>query len=133
MKAILRAMFLRCYATSLGRPWLKSAGSAFDDARYRLSIPLAAPFVVLVAVVTLIVRSVNPAVLSGRMAALLICFSLILGGLGTYLVLGRLFKSCLETPEVALQFDQPMNTSEIILKIALWMCVGVYCLLMIFV
>jgi hypothetical protein len=126
-------MFLRCYATSLKRPWLKSAKSAFDDARYRLSVPLAAPFVVLMAAVVLIVKTVNPLLLSSRTAALLICFSLIAGGVGVYVILGRFFESYSKNSEVALQFDEPLSGVEIALQVILWTCVATYCLLMIFV
>lgn len=88
-----KAMFLRCYATSLRRPWLKDAESAFNDARYRLSIPVAAPFVVVIAAATLIARRVNPALQSSRMAAVIICSGLVLIGVGTYVTLGRMFRS----------------------------------------
>lgn len=130
---ILRSIFLRCYATSLGRPWLKDAKSAFDDARYRLSIPLAAPFVVLIAVVVLVVRTIDPSLFSSRTAALFICSSLVIGGIGAYLMLGRYFGSCSEEPESALQFNQPISAAEVALQVVLWMCVVAYCLLMIFV
>lgn len=133
LQPILRSMFLRCYATSLKRPWLSGAQSAFDDARYRLSILLAAPFVVLVAVTALIVKKVNPTLLPGRAAAYLIGFGLILGGVGAYVMLGRFFKGYLTDPEAALQFDQPISISEIVFQVTLWICVGAYCLLMIFV
>lgn len=133
LRVILRSMFLRCYATSLGRSWLKSSKSAFDDARYRLSIPLAAPFVALMAVVVLVVRTVDQSLFSSRTAALFICLSLVIGGVGAYVMLGRFFDSYSENPEAALQFDQPTSVAEIALQVALWICVVAYCLLMIFV
>jgi hypothetical protein len=127
----IRLMFLRFYSTSLKRPWLKGTNSAFADARYRFSVPLAAPFVAIVATLAVACRRVSPSSLSRQAAALLICITLVVAGIGTFIVLGRVFADYLKTPELALQSKQPPSVSEILVHIALWACVVAYCVLMI--
>jgi hypothetical protein len=127
---IIEAMFLKFYSASLKRPWLKSAESAFSDARYRLSVPLAAPFVALTAGVVVMCRRISPTPLSRQNAAILICLSLVAAGVGTFIALGRIFKKYLKAPDLALQSNQPPGISEIVLNIVLWSCVVAYCVLM---
>jgi small neutral amino acid transporter SnatA (MarC family) len=123
-------MFLRFYAASLKRPWIKSPQSAFDDARYRFSVPLAAPFVALNAALSVVVRHTSPATVSARAAAVIICVSLVAAGLLVFLILGRLFSDWRKTPEIAAPFEQPMSKWELVVQIALWSCVVIYCVLM---
>jgi hypothetical protein len=129
---VIRAVFLRAYATSLRRPWIKGADSAFRDARYRLSVPFAAPIVALVAMLIVIFRRVSPATLSRKYAALIVCFTLLAAGGGSFITLGKVFDNYLKTPELALEFDQPPSLSEIAFGVFLWLCVAAYCVLVIF-
>jgi hypothetical protein len=126
-------MFLRAYAASLSRPWLKNSESAFDDARYRLSIPLAAPFVAMMALLVLILRQIIPSILSRRAAALLICGSLIFVGVVVYVALGRFFKRYTEQPELARRLARSSSPGEATMEVFLWICVSMYCALLIFV
>jgi hypothetical protein len=127
---ILRTLFLRYYAASLKRPWIKSPLSAFDDARYRFSVPLAAPLVALTAVLSVVVRHTSPDALSARAAAIIICVSLVAAGLAVFHILGRLLSDWRSTPEIAARFEQPVNKWEIVVQVGLWSCVAMYCVLM---
>ena len=127
---ILRAVFLRFYAASLKRSWIKSSESAFDDARYRFSVLLGAPFVALTAILSVVVRHTSPNTLSAREAATIICISLVAAGLAVFHILGRLFSDWHKTPEIATRFEQPVSKGEIFVQVALWACVVMYCVLM---
>jgi hypothetical protein len=123
-------MFLRFYAASLKRPWIKSPQSAFDDARYRFSVPLAAPFVALTAALSVVVRRTSPETVSARAAVIIICVSLVAAGLLVFLILGRLFSDLRKTPEIAARFEQSASKREIVVQVMLWSCVAMYCVLM---
>jgi hypothetical protein len=125
----LRTVFRRFYAASLNRPWIKSPESAFDDARYRLSVPLAAPFVALTAVLVVVVRQTSPDALSARAAAIIVCVSLVAAGVAVFCILGRLFSDWRTTPEIAARLEQPVSQWEIIVQVFLWSCVVMYCAL----
>jgi hypothetical protein len=127
---LIEAMFLRFYATSLKRPWLTNAESAFTDARYRISVPLAAPAVALIATLVVICRRISPTILSRQNAALIICLSLIAAGIATFIIVGKMFGRFVKSPELALQFNEPLGVSEIVLNVVLWSCVVAYCVLM---
>ena len=127
---ILRTVFLRFYAASLKRPWIRNPQSAFDDARYRFSVPLAAPFVALTAIRSVVERRMRPDALSARTAAIVICVSLVSAGVTAFHILGRLFSDWSATPEMAQDFAQPVSKREIVVQVALWSCVVMYCGLM---
>lgn len=131
--AIVRTIFLRFYAASLNRPWIKSPRAAFNDARYRLSVPLAAPFVAASGVAVVELRRFAPMMLSHRTRCVLICGSLVLAGVVVFIVLGRIFCEYLETPELVLSFNEPVSLIEIGVQVVLWICVVSYCVIMMFV
>jgi len=94
--SIVRTVFMRFYAASLKRPRLKSAQSAFDfdDARYRFSVPLAAPFVALTAAIAVIVRHKSPHTLSAHAAAIIVCVSLVAAGSRFSFFLADFIQNC---------------------------------------
>jgi hypothetical protein len=79
------------YSSSLRRPWLRSEGAGFNDAIYRLSVSVAAPFVLMLGLLIGSVKAVFPVLLPGRAAAYVFVAGFGLIGFLTVFVLNRRF------------------------------------------
>jgi hypothetical protein len=96
---LVDAMFFRVYSSSLRRPWLRSEGAGFNDAIYRLSVSVAAPFVLMFGLLIGCVKAAFPLLLPGRAAAYLFVVGFFLIGFFTVFVLNRRFAAYEENAE----------------------------------
>lgn len=110
--AVLELTFRRFYASSLRRPWLRGRASAYSDAIYRLSIEVAAPYLLVLAVVIGLLESLFPNLLPGRSAVYLFAAVFVSAGISTVFALSGRFKRYVETPEIVLGDEVPRTRGE---------------------
>ena len=119
----LESMFLRFFASSLVRPWLRSPSAAYSDALFRVSIGVAAPFVCLVAILVLSTKATVPDLLPGRSAFFIVLT--VYGALSpaTYFTLDPRFRHYVETPErVRNDGEKPRTRGEVLFELVSWLC-----------
>jgi hypothetical protein len=95
----LERMFFRYYAGSIARPWIKTPESACNDAIYRMSILVAAPFVLCVAICGLLLIIFDPLGPIARQRAAVGVGEFILPNIFTYFILRSLFSNCTPTAQ----------------------------------
>jgi hypothetical protein len=90
---MIEGVFARYYASSSARPWIKSPEAACDDAIYRMSILIAAPFVLATALLELLFMKVDPTGLLRRYRAVLFTGGFLITSGAVYFALRSMFDS----------------------------------------
>lgn len=132
VEKLIRTWFLRYYASSLQRSWLKSPEAAFGDARFRITISLAAPFILPFGIVSVVLRQAFPLSFSHQSMAVFYGMGVVIGNLATYFALLR-FGDLVRAPDIARNFSELESSSEIALRIFCGCCVVAYIVLIGFI
>jgi hypothetical protein len=121
---MLEAMFRRYYSWSIGLPWVSTPERATYNAIYRMSIIVAAPVVLLVSLLELLLIYANPLGLLGRNRAVVLAGSLGIASLVVYSLLLRMFR---DYAPAVLNQDKDVDTiQDWILDVVGWLCIAGY-------
>ena len=128
--AAIDANFRRMLASSSRMPWLGRVDAARNDAMYRLSIAVAAPYVLIVALAIILVKAVVPQLLPGRTGGYLFVALFVLVGLVTLHWLSRRLDSC---AAASVDDDEPRTSAEWAFLLISVLCIPGYAFAAIFV
>lgn len=120
---VVNAAFLRLYASSLGRPWVKNLTVARSDAIYRLSIGVAAPIVLVLAILIGFLKYLFPNVLSGHTAGYLFVGEFAVVGLSSLFILNRKFDVCSELADRQALTPRPRTLADWAFDIISWVSI----------
>ncbi len=122
---LLQSVFARYYAGSLGRPWIRTPEAARTDALYRLAVSVAAPLLLVTAILIACTKKLVPELFSGRTSGLVFAGAFLLIGLSVNLALNAAFG---DATDLAESYDKPRTRAELVFEIVSWVSIAGYVL-----
>jgi hypothetical protein len=114
---LLQSMLARYYSSSLARPWIRSQGAARTDALYRLAVLVAAPLLLVTALLIVCAKWLFPQLFPGRTSGFAFAGAFLLIGPAVNVTLNAAFG---DMAELAESYVEPRTRAELVFEIVSW-------------